>query len=43
MMYNLGLIDENEREVVQNYCDRAVALIRRGEMREVTACNGNGM
>ena len=32
MMYNMGLIDDAERVVVQSYCDRAVAHIRSGEM-----------
>jgi vitellogenic carboxypeptidase-like protein len=33
MIYNLGLCDENERAKIQDYCDRAVALIKAGQMK----------
>lgn len=32
MIYNLGLCDENEKAVIQDYSDRSVALIKQGEM-----------
>ena len=28
LLYNQGLADENEKGVIQSYCDRTVALIR---------------
>lgn len=34
MMYNQGLIDENERTKVQDYCDRTVNYIKQGQMLE---------
>lgn len=32
MMYNMGLIDENQRSVVQTYCSNTVDLINQGKM-----------
>ena len=34
MMYNFGLVDERERAVVQDYCDRTVAHIQADRMLE---------
>ena len=32
MMYNFGLADENQKAVIQRYCDDAVTLIKAGQM-----------
>lgn len=32
MLYNMGLCDERERAVIQDYCDRTVAFIKAGKM-----------
>ena len=32
MMFNFGLADENQKAVIQRYCDDAVALIKAGKM-----------
>mmetsp|Transcript_33997 Transcript_33997/g.66978 ORF Transcript_33997/g.66978 Transcript_33997/m.66978 type:complete len:476 (+) Transcript_33997:48-1475(+) len=34
MMYNMGLIDRNQREVVEQYCFKTVEYIRKGQMYE---------
>lgn len=31
-MFNLGLADANQRQVIQDYCDQAIAFINKGEM-----------
>jgi len=32
MMFGQGLIDEAQRELIQSYCDRAIAFILQGNM-----------
>lgn len=34
LLYNVGMADERQRDVIQNYCDRTVELIRNGQMVE---------
>jgi vitellogenic carboxypeptidase-like protein len=31
MIYNMGLCDENEKVKIQDYCDRSVAAIKKGD------------
>ena len=37
MMYDFGLADDNQKAVIQGYCDKTVALIKAGKMEDAFA------